>query len=458
MDKRSSSLFLSLLFSIALLAGCGGSSSDPLETPEPPHTSPEPEPPEEESDVALSIDADTEHQRVAGFGGAVPMWTVVATELTDEEVHTLVGTGEDELGITLLRTIIDPDPNAWSRAAASLKEAKAYSDEVTILATVWSPPAHMKDNNSVNNGGVLLEEYYGDFADHLNAYIEFMRGEGVEIDVVSPQNEPDYHPDYESAEWSGEQIRNFVSDYGDSIQARLLIGESLRFDRDYTDPSLNDPEAVDNFDIVGGHLYSAEESGTFIPYPLAEEKGKERWMTEWNFHEADGDGAPIWGDDNQDVWDETLDVVMASVHQSMDVDWNAYIWWWMLRFYSFLGDGQSEFGTERGEVLKRGWAFSHYSYFVRPGYTRIGADIEGSSNVYITAYRGDDDRMVAVILNRSEQSFVDVPVELSETANTVEAYITSREKNREPLDVVLEDGNLVIPELDARSIVTLVIY
>lgn len=456
MDKRSSPLLLSLLFSIALLAGCGGSSSDPLETPEPPHASPEP--PEEESDVALSIDTSTEHQRVAGFGGAVPMWTVVATELTDEEVRTLVGTGEDELGITLLRTIIDPDPDAWSRAASSLREAKAYSDEVTILATVWSPPAHMKDNNSVSNGGVLREAYYSDFADHLNAYVEFMLEEGVEIDVVSPQNEPDYHPDYESAEWSGEQIRNFVRDYGDRIQARLLIGESLRFDRDYTDPSLNDPDAVDNFDIVGGHLYSAEESGTFVPYPLAEEKGKERWMTEWNFHEADGDGAPIWGDDNQDVWDETLDVVMASVHQSMDVDWNAYIWWWMLRFYSFIGDGQSEFGTERGEVLKRGWAFSHYSYFVRPGYTRIGADIEGSSNVYITAYQGDDERMVVVILNRSEQSFVDVPVELSEPANTVDAYITSREKNREPLDVVLEDGNLVIAELGARSIVTLVIY
>ncbi|WP_232522344.1 glycoside hydrolase family 30 beta sandwich domain-containing protein [Marinimicrobium alkaliphilum] len=451
-------ILFTLFASLLLLAACGSDSNDfSLETPGPP-PSPEAPEPDEPTALNLHIDPETAHQRVAGFGGAVPMWTVVSTALTDEEVRTLVGSGDDQLGITLLRTIIDPDPGSWSRAAASLREAKEYSDEVTILATVWSPPPHMKDNNSVNNGGRLLPEYYSDFADHLNDYIAYMASEGVEIDVVSPHNEPDYHPNYESAEWSGEDIRNFVRDYGDRIQARLLIGESLRFDRAYTDPSLNDPDALANFDIVGGHLYSAEQSGTFTPYPLAEEKNKERWMTEWNFHEADGDGAPIWGDDNLDVWDETLDVVLASVHQSMDVNWNAYIWWWMLRFYSFIGDGQSEFGTERGEVLKRGWGFSHYSLFVRPGYQRIGADADGSDNVHITAYRGDDDRLVAVILNRSETSFTDVPITLPAPLSSAEGFVTSRSENRAPLAVTLDGDSLTIPTLDARSIITVVMY
>ena len=41
---------------------------------------------------------------------------------------------------------------------------------------------------------------------------------------------------------------------------KILVGESLRFDRKITDPTLNDSVAVNNMDLVGGHLYSAEAS------------------------------------------------------------------------------------------------------------------------------------------------------------------------------------------------------
>ena len=142
------------------------------------------------------------------------------------------------------------------------------------------------------NGGKLLLDYYDDYAYHLNDFVQYMDGQGVAIDVVSVQNEPDWHPDYDSCDWTGNELRNFVRDHGGKIQnTKLLVGESLRFNRDYTDPTLLDAAAAANIDYVGGHLYSAESTGYFTRYPLAEEKGKGRWMTEWLSHEADGDGA-----------------------------------------------------------------------------------------------------------------------------------------------------------------------
>jgi len=441
---------VSQALSIFLVAACSGGSGGggPSPTPEP---TPEPEPPLEE--ITLIIDSQQRYQEIAGFGAALPMWTT--NMLTAGEVRTLVGTGESELGLSILRTMIDPDQAAWSRAVDNLVEAKVYGDNVKIIASPWSPPAYMKDNGSTINGGKLLPDYYDDYAQHLNDYVAYMSSKGVVIDVVSVQNEPDWHPDYDSCDWSGEELRNFVRDHGSVVQADLLVGESLRFDRAYTDPSLNDDDALAQFEFVGGHLYSAEASGTFTPYPLAEEKGKQRWMTEWLIHDADGDGAAIWGGADPEVWDETLDEVLGSVHKTMDINWNAYIWWWARRFYSLIGDGEADYGTVRGDVLKRGWAFSHYSRFVRPGYTRIGASVE-QNDVYVTAYEGDNE-IVAVVLNRSEQDLEEVALEMAESVQVADAFVTSLSDNRAPLDVVVEDGRARLPELPARSVVTIVL-
>lgn len=375
--------------------------------------------------------------------------------LTSGEVDTLVGTGDGQLGISLLRTIINPNANDWSLAVSNLRQAKQASDDLKILATPWSPPASMKSNNDVNNGGKLLPEYYGAYAQHLNDYVSYMHSEGVTIDVVSVQNEPDWHPSYESCDWTGEELRNFVRDYGQQVNAHLLVGESLRFDRAYTDPSLNDESALDNFSMVGGHLYSAQNSGTFVRYPLAEQKNKERWMTEWLIHDADGDGDAIWGGNNAAAWNETLDDVLASVHQSMTINWNAYIWWWARRFYSFIGDGEAQYGTEKGAVLKRGWAFSQYSKYIRPGYVRVDATASDNA-IDVTAYNGDN-QTVIVILNRSAETFDQVAITTQNSPASSEAFVTSRTLNRAATAVSTTDNGALLETLPARSVVTLVI-
>lgn len=407
-------------------------------------------------DAVVSINNEERYQTIDGFGGALPMWVSNASRmLTEEEIQKFTGMGDDEMGISLVRTIISPNPSNWPNAVANLQQAKETGSDLRILATPWTPPAEMKDNKSTVGGGTLLPEFYQDYADHLNAYIEYMDEQGVEIDVVSLQNEPDWHPDYESCSWTGEQYRDFLRDYGDQIiNAEVLVGESLRFDRAYTDPSLKDEGALENFEYVGGHLYSCESSWNLKSYPLAETNGKNPWMTEYLIHDADGSGAPIWGGDDLAVWDETLDEVVRTVHKTMEANWSAYIWWWMRRFYSFMGDGEEQFGTVKSEILKRGWAFSHYSKFVRPGYVRIGA--AATNGLAVTAYEGGG-RIVMVMLNRSRSSFKNLEIDLPVEAITAEAFITSQFRNRENLEIELvKERTAEIPFVEERSIITAV--
>ena len=95
------------------------------------------------------------------------------------------------------------------------------------------------------------------------------------IDVTSVQNEPDWHPDYDSMDWSGTELRNFVRDQGAKVQnTKLMVAEAVNLNYGYTDPTLNDATARNNIGYIGGHLYGTEDAGRLSPYPLAAQYSK----------------------------------------------------------------------------------------------------------------------------------------------------------------------------------------
>lgn len=404
----------------------------------------------------ITVDPGTTYQTIDGFGAATPVFSDAASQWTTSEAQTLTGTGPGQLGLSIVRTIISPDSSEWSWAVNSLKAAKAAGSDVKILASPWTAPASFKTNNSRVGGGELKTDYYDDYAAHLNDYVQYMKQQGVTIDVTSVQNEPDWPTDYDSMEWSGDELRNFVRDQGANIHdTKLLVAESLRFDRQFTDPTLEDPAARDNIGYVGGHFYDTENSGNLTSYPLATQYGKNQWMTEWNLHEADGDGSNIWGDPaNQAAWDETLDDVMLGVHKSMDVGWSAFIWWYGRRYYSFIGDGESQYGTQKGAVLKRGQAFSQYAKYVRPGDVRVGVS-KGSraSGLDVTAYTGRG-KTTLVILNRGSSAVDDAVVQVPQSVSGADYVVTSRTQGAATQQASVSGGQATI-DVPARSISTL---
>jgi glucuronoarabinoxylan endo-1,4-beta-xylanase len=406
----------------------------------------------------ITVNTASTYQTIDGFGAATPIFGGSGSPWTDSETQTLVGMGEGQLGLSIVRTVVSPVSSEWGLYASSLRTAKSYGSDVKVLASPWTAPANFKTNNSRINGGKLRTDYYDDYAEHLNSYVQYMKNQGVAIDVTSVQNEPDWHPDYDSMDWTGTELRDFVRDQGAKVRdTKLLVAESLRFNRAYSDPTLQDTTARNNIGYVGGHLYDAENSGNLSSYPLATQYGKNQWMTEWNLHAADGSGSNIWGNpSNAAVWNETLDDIMRTVHRSMEASWSAYVWWYGRRFYSFIGDGESQYGTTKGEVLKRGYAFSQYSKYVRPGDGRVALSKSSkASSLEVTAYQGRG-KVVLVMLNRSNSAVDDAVVQVPQSISAAEYSVTSQNLSAasQPANV---SGGQVTVDIPARSISTLTV-
>jgi glucuronoarabinoxylan endo-1,4-beta-xylanase len=285
-----------------------------------------------------------------------------------------------------------------------------------------------------------------------------MRNQGVPIDVTSVQNEPDWHPDYDSMDWTGTELRNWVRDQGAKVtNTKLMVAEAINLNYGYTDPTLNDATARNNIGYIGGHLYGTEASGRLKPYTLAQQHNKPVWMTEWNLHEADGNGSNIWGNPaNQAVWNETLDDIMRTVHLTMEANWNAYIWWYGKRYYSFIGDGEAAFGTTAGAPLKRGYAFSQYAKYVRPGYQRVAlAKSAKAAPLEVTAYEGGG-KTTLVILNRSNSAVSNAVIQAPQNVTTAEYSVTSQTANAAGQPATVSGGKVTVT-VPARSISTVVL-
>ena len=82
------------------------------------------------------------------------------------------------------------------RDVAAIKASQSDST-YKILASAWTAPAWMKDNNAyyergngVARGGKLLPQYYNAYAKYITKFIEAYKQEGIPIWAVTPVNEP----------------------------------------------------------------------------------------------------------------------------------------------------------------------------------------------------------------------------------------------------------------------------
>ncbi len=352
---------------------------------------------------SVYVNFNAEYQEIDGFGGMnAPGWV---NDLTSAQATTAFGNGDGQMGLSIMRMRIDPDSNQWYRQVPTAQIAHSYGAK--LLATPWSPPAYMKTNNNVNNGGKLKKEHYWGYTNHLMDFTHYMAGKNAPIYALSIQNEPDWHPNYESCDWSGADFVNYLNDQGWRLDSslKILAPESLGFNPALSDPILNNSVASSHVDIIGGHLYGVKPKN----YPLALQKGKKLWMTEHYTDNEDGNN-----------WNKAMDVGLE-LHQSMVANYSAYIWWYVRRSYGLL--------SENGNISKRGYVMSQYSKFIRPGDVRIAATEVPESNVYVTAYKNRSGKLVVAVVNRSN-SHKELKFTLQNgTVGSMTKYVTSASKN-----------------------------
>lgn len=93
-----------------------------------------------------------------------------------------------------------------------IKDAIQYND-IELLASPWSPPAYMKTNGQMNEGGKLKEEYFELWARYYVKFIEEYKKNGIDISMVSVQNEPAATQTWDSCVYTPEEERDFVKNH-----------------------------------------------------------------------------------------------------------------------------------------------------------------------------------------------------------------------------------------------------
>lgn len=386
------------------------------------------------SDANINVNA--ERQVIRGFGGMNhPAWI---GDLTGPQRETAFGNGQNQLGFSILRIYVDENRNNWHREVATAKRAIEHG--AFVIASPWNPPSHMVETFNRNGASAKRLRYnqYAAYAQHLNDFVTYMKNNGVNLYAISVQNEPDYA--HEWTWWTPQEILRFMRENAGSINARVIAPESFQYLKNISDPILNDPQALRNMDILGAHLYGTQISR--LPYPLFKQKGggKELWMTEVYYPNSDNNSA--------DRRPEALGVSEHIHHSMVEGDFQAYVWWYIRRSYGPM--------KEDGMISKRGYNMAHFSKFVRPGYVRIDATKSPEPNVFVSAYKGNN-QVVIVAINKNNTGVNQHFVMQNGTASQASRWITSSNSNLQPGTDLNISGNQFWAHLPAQSVTTFVI-
>ncbi|MFE1834108.1 glycoside hydrolase family 30 beta sandwich domain-containing protein [Streptomyces sviceus] len=382
------------------------------------------------------IDPSATRQTIRGFGGmSHAAWI---GDLTAAQRDTAFGTGDGQLGFSVLRIPVPEDRAAWSRDLATAK--RAVERGAAVIASPWNPPASMVEtfvHGSQSNARRLRYDMYGAYAQHLNDFNTYLRNNGVNLYGISVQNEPDYAQDW--TWWTPTEMVRFLRENAGSIGTRVTAPESFQYLKNMSDPILNDSAALANVDILGAHLYGTPFAN--FPYPLFKQKGtgKELWMTEVYYPNST---------DSADLWPQALDVG-EHIHRAMvDAEFQAYVWWYIRRSYGPM--------REDGKISKRGATMAHFARFVRPGYVRVEATAKPATDVYVSAYRGGGSTVV-VAVNKGAAA-VSQQFTLANSAGPgVSSWLTDASRSVASLGTAAVSNGSFTVTLPARSMMTFVI-
>ncbi len=414
---------------------------------------------------SCTIDTSTTYQTIRGFGGMNhPEWQ--GYDLTDANLQTAFGNGENELGLTVLRIFVNDDSSQWSRCIPAAKGAQALG--ATVFATPWNPPASMRSNGG---GGTTSGKYVlnngaeASYAQHLNNYVKYVEGQGVNLYSVSVQNEPDYSNEW--TYWSPDRTTSFIANYGQAVKAgtnaKLMSPESFQYGYEgsghgkmYYKKILENSAAKANCDLFGTHFYGTQRDS--MNYATVKNSDKEIWMTEVYVPNSTANSA--------NNFPEAL-CVAENIHNGLVVgNMSAYVWWYIRRSYSLIGQ-------DDGKVTKRGAMMAQYSKWVRPGAVRIAATEfpEGknytamnsqagnwsSLQTMVSAYKQDDQITVVAINPTPNAKTQDFNISSGEKIADIEAYHTTSSENFRATSAPSFTDTGFTASLPAQSVTTFVI-
>ncbi|UXH80747.1 glycoside hydrolase family 30 protein [Roseateles amylovorans] len=289
-----------------------------------------------------------------------------------------------------------------------LAAQKLAARPMQLLVSPWSPPAWMKTNGQMNNGGKLRPEYAAVWAQCYVRFIQAYEAEGVPVWGVSVQNEPDATQRWDSCVYSAEEERDFVRDHlGPALHAaglsriRIVIWDHNRDQMvQRADVVYSDPEAAKYVWGCGFHWYVEDH---FDHVRLVHDAFPDKQLL---FTEGCQEGGPHLGS-----W-----ALGERYARSIINDLNRWTVGWI--DWNLLLDetgGPNHVGNlcsapmladrATGRLMPQNSYdyLGHFARFIRPGARRVLCSASREA-LECTAAVNEDGSVALVVLNRSEEA------------------------------------------------------
>jgi glucosylceramidase len=304
-----------------------------------------------------------------------------------------------------------------------IKDAQKYAGTISILASPWSPPAFMKDNNLMIFGGKLLPKYYQSWANYYVKFIEKYKEEGLNIWGITVQNEPAAKQRWDSCEYSKEEERDFVRDYlGPTLKTsphkdvNILIWDHNRdIIVERAKAVLEDEEAAKYVWGTAFHWYVSEAfENVGKVHELFPDKGL-------LFTEGCQEGGVHWN--SWDTGERYARNMIGDFNNYCQgyIDWNLFLDnTGGPNHVNNLCDSPVIVDVFPQKLVHQSsyYYIGHFSKYIKKNAVRIGFQNK-DSDIQVTAFKNEDQSIVCILLNQTNQQKQSV-VSLKEEAYKVQ--------------------------------------
>jgi len=294
-----------------------------------------------------------------------------------------------------------------------VKAAQAVKPSIRFWASPWTPPTWMKQGPfspgnapSPFDGGTMKSDdaTMAAFADYLIRFAQAYAAQGIPIETISPQNEPNYTGTYPTCGWSPAIYTRFIGQHLGPAVARAGLATKIMLgtfngggsDRSIVSSVMTDPAAQDFIDVLGFQWGMRDAVGVVKPFSLP------IWQTEHvcgNYPWAKPFDATMAPNDDAyavESWGVIRDWIRAGV--------TAYSAWNMVLDTVGVGIDSTrvwpqnalltvDTATRTLNVTPAYYAFRHVSRFVVPGARVVTASGDA------VAFKNPDGTVVAIIYN-----------------------------------------------------------